>query len=202
VFGVASLIMSLLFANIAASAYSDEAADMIKPFIGGLIDSALVEMTEKNIEHFPESNEYDDIPEFGTAFTALRHIGMPEPAAVRIAELVIGEEEPDGFLSDVISEKLSSALAYVAVFGIAFLLIAIVFAIAGNLIGFVFSLPGLKLIDIIAGIIFGFIKGFIIVLALAVIVRYFGLLASETIEETSILRYFINHNPIADLLRI
>ena len=78
----------------------------------------------------------------------------------------------------------------------------IIFAVIGNLIGFVFSLPGLRFIDVIAGVLFGFAKGVLIALALAAIVRYFGLLALDVLEETSVLNYFVNNNIIADMLGI
>jgi membrane protein required for colicin V production len=110
---------------------------------------------------------------------------------------------PEGFsFSDVIADKLSSALSYIAVFAVAFTLVAIVFAVIGNLIGFVFALPGLRLLDVIAGTVFGLVKGLIIVMAIATVVRYFGLLALDLIEDTTVLNYFINQNIVADILGI
>ena len=209
VFGIVALIVSLFLANIAATAYSDDFTGMLKPFVGGIVDTALTDIVDEGIKYDPAEHEHEtDSEEFGTAYTVLRWIGLPEPSAVRVAEQAVDiEDEDDGealtirrTLSDLIADKLSSALAYVAVFAIAFILLAIIFAVMGNLIGFVFSLPGLKLLDIIAGVLFGLAKGLIIVFTLAVVVRYFGLLAIETLEETSILNYLVNNNPIAERL--
>ena len=205
VFGVVSLIAALLVANIAAQAYSNEAKGMMMPFIGGMIESTITEMSEEGIEYQELAHDHEiDDTDFGTAYMALRQLGLPEAAAVRIAEqsLEFDEEEQHNYFSDVIADRLSSALSYVAVFGIAFLLIAIVFAVVGNLVGFVFSLPGLKLVDIIAGSVLGLVKGVIIVYTVAVIIRYFGLLIFSTLEGTTILRYIVNNNPIANLLGI
>ena len=205
VFGVVSLIVSLLFANIAAQAYSNDAKGMLVPFIGGLIDSTLMDMSEDGIEYQALAHDHDiDDVDFGTAYVALRLLGLPEAAAVNVAErsLEVDEEETFRTFSDVIADKLSAALSYVAVFGIAFLLIAIVFAVIGNLVGFVFSLPGLKLVDIITGSVLGLCKGVIIVFAVGVIIRYFGVLILPILERTTILRYIVNHNPIANLLGI
>ena len=205
VFGVVSLIVSLLVANIAAQAYSGEAKGMLMPFVSGMIESTMTDLSEEGIEYqaLAHDHEIDDI-DFGSAYTALRRIGLPEAAAVRIAEqsLEVEDEEAEGYFSDVIADRLSTTLSYVAVFGIAFLLIAIVFAVIGNLVGFVFSLPGLKLVDIISGSILGFFKGVIIVYTISVIVRYFGLLVIERLERTTILNYLVNNNPIANLLGI
>jgi len=205
VFGVVSLIAALLVANIAAQAYSKEAKGMMIPFIGGMIETTITEMAEEGVEYqeLAHDHEIDDV-DFGTAYMALRELGLPEAAAVKVAEqsIDIDEEEHYNYFADVIADRLSSAFSYVAVFGIAFLLIAIVFAVIGNLVGFVFALPGLKLVDFIAGSVFGLVKGVIIVYAMAVIVRYFGLLISSTLENTTILRYLVNNNPIAGLLGI
>jgi len=205
VFGVVALILSLFIANIAASAYSDEAKNILTPFVGGMIDSTITDMAEDGVEYQALAHDHEiDDADFGTAYMALRQIGLPESAAVRIAEksLEVEEDEQFGYFSDVIADRLSSALSFVAVFGIAFLLLAIIFAVVGNLIGFVFALPGLKLVDTIAGSALGLIKGIIIVYTIAVIIRYFGLIVHSTIEGTAILRYIVNNNPIAALLGI
>jgi len=205
VFGVVSLIAALLVANIAAQAYSGEAKGMMVPFIGGMLETTITEMGEDGIEYqeLAHDHEIDDV-DFGVAYMALRQLGLPEAAAVKVAEqsIEIGEDEQYNYFADVIADRVSSAFSYVAVFGIAFLLIAIVFAVIGNLVGFVFSLPGLKLVDTIAGSVFGLAKGVIIVYTVAVIIRYFGLLISSTLESTTILNYIVNNNPIADLLGI
>jgi len=205
VFGVVSLIVSLLVANIAAQAYADEAKSMLMPFVSGMIESTITEMAEVGIEYqaLAHDHEFDDA-DFGTAYTALRQLGLPEAAAVSIAEksLEIEEDEEESYFSDIIASRLTHSLSYVAVFGIAFLLIAIVFAVIGNLVGFVFALPGLRLVDMITGSVLGLVKGIIIVYTVAVIIRYFGLLVISTIESTTVLKHIINNNPIANLLGI
>jgi len=203
VFGVVALIVSLLIANIAAQAYADEAKGMLMPFVDGIVDKTLTDMIEEGVEYQPleHAHEVEDI-DFGTAYTALRRIGLPESSAFRIAEMAMEDEETEGTPSDLIADKLSTTLSFVAVFGIAFLLIAIVFAVIGNLVGVVFSLPGLKLVDIISGSVLGLLKGIIIVYTVAVIVRYFGLLALSTLEKTFLLKYLVNSNPIANMLGV
>ena len=204
VFGIVALIVSIFVANVVAEAYSEEFTDMLQPFVGGIIDSAFTEMDKEGIEYDAEEHEHEnDTEEFGRAYMALRHIGLPEESAVRIAEMV-AQEDLKGYLSDVfsdvIADKLSSVLAYVAVFAIAFILVAIIFTVIGNLVGFVFSLPGLKLLDSLSGAAFGLAKGYILVCTLATVVKYFGLIAPDTIAGTSALSYFIINNPIADML--
>jgi len=205
VFGVVSLIVALLIANIAAQAYSGETKSMLMPFISGMVGTTMTDMADEGLEYQALEHDHDvDDADFGVAYMVLRQIGLPEAAAVRIAEksIEIEEDEQFRFFSDVIADRLSSAFSYVAVFGIAFLLLAIAFAVIGNLVGFVFALPGLKYVDMIAGSVFGLFKGIIIVYSVAVIIRYFGLLVLPALERTAILRYIVNNNPIANLLGV
>jgi uncharacterized membrane protein required for colicin V production len=200
VFGLVTLIISLILGNIVATAYSEEFTGMLNPFVGGIVDTALVDVAAEGIEYELVEHE-NDTEEFKSAFNALRYIGLPSSAAAQVAEKAV-EDDSDQPLTDSIAQELSLSLAYVAVFAIAFILIAIIFAVIGNLIGFVFSLPGLRLVDMISGAALGLVKGIILIVALAAVIRYFGLLALETLEGTAILNYLVNNNFIANMLGI
>jgi len=205
VFGIVSIVVSLFIASVAATAYSGDLEEMLNPFIGGIIDSAIVDIFEKDSEIDADGLK-DETKTFSTAYEALRRIGLPEAAADRVAEMVAKDNDQEelsaGLLSNAIADRLSSVLSFVAVFGIAFALVAIIFTVIGNLVGFVFSLPGLELLDIISGTLFGLAKGLIIVFAIAAVVRYAGVLAPETFEGTKILKYIVNTNPIANSMGI
>ena len=205
VFGIVALLLSLFIANVAAQAYSEDAEGVISPFVSGMIESAVIEMADEGIVYQPLAHDHDIIhPEFGTAYMALRYIGLPESGAVRVAERSLEFEEGDMevSLTDVVANRLSGTLSYIAVFAIAFILVAIAFAVIGNLIRVVFALPGLRLVDMIFGAALGFLKGLILIYTLAIVLRYFGLLMLETIEGTSILQHIINNNPLADILGV
>lgn len=203
VFGIVSLIIALFIANAAAQAYSKDIKAVIMPFASGLVDSTLSDMAENDIRY--QAIEHDHGIEdyaFGESYTVLREIGLPEAAAVKIAEEVAVDptiEEGIQFFIDSIADKLTNSLSYIAVFAVAFLLLAIIFSVLGNLFGFVFSLPGLKLVDTIAGSVLGLVKGVIIVLAIAMIARYFGLVAVSSLESTAVLEYLVNNNLIANM---
>jgi uncharacterized membrane protein required for colicin V production len=199
VFGVVSLIAALLIANAAAKAYSDEFVGMLRPFVGGIVDTTLADIAEEDADNKNDSRE-SDAKDYTTAYSVLRRIGLPKVSAARIAAMVSHDDDSDVTLAEMTTDKLSSVLAFVAVFGIGFVLVAIVFAVIGNLISFVFSLPGLKLLDRASGVVFGLVKGLLIVFTLAAIVRYFGLLAQSTVEETRVLNYIVNNNMIANSL--
>ena len=205
VFGIVSLVVSLFIAGVAATAYSEELKDVLSPFIGGLVDSAIIDILEKNVKI--DVGDFENESEtFITTYKALRRIGLPEAAAARVADMVKKDNDKEGLntsaLSNTVADKLSSVLSFVTVFGIAFALLAIIFTVIGNLVGFVFSLPGLELVDIISGTLFGLAKGLIIVFTLAAIVRYAGVLAPEVLDGTKIMKNIVNTNPIAEIIGI
>jgi uncharacterized membrane protein required for colicin V production len=244
-FGFVALIVSLFVANIVAAAYAEEFTSMLRPFVSGIIESTFAEMRGEGVdgqegeEIEPEEREPFDFgpyeneaEDFKIAYEALRRIGLPEAAAVRVAQLAVeagdssSNKDPDAtpntdtttgadpgatpgpsfgtemYFAELIAEKLSSILSYVALFAIGFILLAILFTVAGNLVGVVFSLPGLEIIDKIAGGILGLLRGLIIVYVLSAVVRYVGILASSTVDETTVLKYLVNTNPIAVILGI
>ena len=199
VFGVVALIAALFIANISAKAYSEEFTSILKPFVGGIVESTLAELAEGDSDLLTASGKTER-QKTSIAHSVLSRIGLPDVSAERIAKVASQSEDTDSLFTDIITDKLCSALAFVAVFGIGFILLSIVFAVVGNLIGFVFSLPGLKLVDSISGVVFGLGKGLLIIYAMTTVVRYFGLLAQSTLEETKILQYFVNNNIVANML--
>lgn len=200
-FGVVALIASLYIANISAKAYSGEFTDVLRPFVSGVVESTFAELAEENLD-FEGIDRKSDAQKRLLSYDALRRIGLPSVSALHLAENTVIDEEDETRYSDVLAEKLCTTLTFVAVFGIGFILLSIVFAIVGNLIGFIFTLPGFKLLDSAAGVLLGFVRGLLITFALATIVRYFGLLAPETLEGTRVLGYFVNNNLIANMLGV
>jgi uncharacterized membrane protein required for colicin V production len=57
-------------------------------------------------------------------------------------------------------------------------------------------------VDKIIGLGLGILKGLLIVLVLAVVIRYLGIVAPQTIEKTTVLKYILNLNPLANILGV
>lgn len=221
--GTLALIAAIFGANLVASTYSSEVSAMLRPFVGGIVDTTLSSLMSGDDEIgdaaeraevsdwenwdnvagllSPEGTDSSDLRE--ACYVTLRNIGLPEAPAKLIAEKIAGGEYDSGSsLSDIISDKLCSALAYIAVFGIVFLLISIAFTVIGNVLNLVFKLPGLEFLDSIVGLVFGLAKGAVIIYAIAAVVRYVGLVAPSIIDKTTLLKYLINTNPLANILGI
>lgn len=206
VFGILAIIIAIYGANLVAKTYSSEFTGMLEPFISGIVDKSVTDA--QGIGSEPETQDapqtYDKTRSvYDISYTALRNIGISEGAAKLMAEKVGAEMDNVGQrMSSNLTRTLCNALAYIAVFAVAFILIAIIFAVIGNIFNLAFSIPGIESADKIIGLILGILKGLLIVLTLAVVVRYVGLISGETVEKTTILKYILNINPLANILGI
>ena len=203
VLGIVAIIVSFAVANIVANTYSGEFTAMLQPFASGIVDKAISDA-------LPESEDGaalapDALGDVYTiTFTALRKVGLSEKAASQIAEKASGQVGyATAKLSDRVTEYLCEKLAFIIVFAVSFILLAIVFATIGNIINLAFSLPGLESVNRIAGAAFGFSKGVLILLFIACLFRYLGILISEeTLEKTILLKWLINSNILANLIGV
>jgi uncharacterized membrane protein required for colicin V production len=231
IFGVLAIIIAIYGANLIAKTYSGEFTGMLEPFVGGIVDKNIIGVTDDDTADGEDESPPDDVaspapddaaPEDDTAdideeaalaephsdiydisYKALRGVGISEEAARLMAEKVDGEIDSVGQqLTNNLTEKLCSMLAYIAVFGISFILIAIIFAVIGNVVNLAFSLPGIQTVDKIIGLVMGIARGVLIIFAIGVVVRYLGLVSAGTVEKTVLLDYVVNNNPIANILGI
>ncbi|MDR0446949.1 MAG: CvpA family protein [Oscillospiraceae bacterium] len=213
--GFLALMLSLILANAASEAFSAEFTGVLRPFVGGLVDGRLQsilspekqeseeEREEERDDVLPDENEYDIETSHGLTMLTLRKLGFFKSAAEKITETIKTETVEAGYsLGSIITDKLCKVIARVAVFAAAFILLSIAFAVVGSLIGFVFSLPGLRQLDAIAGLAAGLLRGALIVLFAAAVLRYLGIVTADVVAETKLLRYIVDNNIIADVLGI
>lgn len=223
IFGILAVIIAIYGANLVAKAYSGDFTGMLEPFVSGIVDKAFTDVINPDETEAGDEAQAADGAEntggtntetagaenekpksvYDVSFETLRKIGMTEGAAKHIAGKVSAKINAVGQrMSADLTETLCSALAYIAVFAVAFILIAIIFAVIGNIINLAFSIPGLESVDRIIGLVLGILKGLLLVFTLALVIRYLGLLAPETIGKTAVLKYILNINPLSNIIGI
>ncbi len=200
--GILAIIVSLYGANIIATAYSDEFTGMAKPFVEGIVDTSVSNVLNdaKKTMITVRTSDKDDV--YTVCYAASRELGICDAAADKLArEMADDTSVVDQEMTELLSAKLCSKLAFAGLAAIAFILIAIVFAVIGNLINLSFQIEALGAAEPIIGTLLGIAKGIIIVLALATIFRYTGKIIPDTaVETTKILPHILNNNPVADRL--
>ena len=213
--GILAIIVAIYGANLVAKAYSDDFTSMLEPFIMGIVDTTSdeilginqdEEMTQEEIEAALEAvqDENGQMDPYQVSIRVLMKLGLAESAAEDIAkEAIAGESKVSAALISDLGSRLCARVAFVAVFMVAFILISIVFMVIGNIFDLSFGLPGHENLNHITGAALGVIKGILIVLVIACLFRYLGLLIPEDIiEGTWILEGTMSSNKLASILGI
>jgi len=188
--GILALIVAFYGAQIVADTYSQEFTTMLKPFVSGIVDAAVADVP------VGDENGYDNDEVYEVTYDALGNIGVLKSAAQDIANEIAERVERTGqTMREEIVNVLCSKIAYVLTAVIVFLLILIVFTVIANILNLAFKMPGLEFINETLGALFGFAKGAIIVVAIAWVMRYLGVLIDEDIvNKTMLLEWLMDHN--------
>lgn len=204
VFGILAIIIALYCGNIIANMYSKDFDGMLSPFIGGMVDTSentVMSNPDEAVVHISDSQKSDVR---AVSYAIIRQMGIVESAAETLADEVSREcANVDQAMCDTIGAKLSSRFSYIVVFCVAFAMIAILLTVIGNLINISFQIPFLGVAEPILGIILGLVKGIIIMYAVALFLRYLGIvIPDEALEGTKFVFKIVNENPVADKLGI
>ncbi|MBO7738887.1 MAG: CvpA family protein [Oscillospiraceae bacterium] len=188
--GILALIVAFYGAQIVADTYSQEFNSMLKPFVSGIVDSAVAKVQEGTAESFDNEDVYE------VTYDALGNIGILKSAARDIADEIAQKVERTGqTMREEIVSVLCSKISYILTVVVVFLLILIVFTVIANTINLAFKLPGLEFINELFGALFGFAKGAVIIVAIAWVMRYLGVLIDEDIvNKTVLLEWLMDHN--------
>ena len=188
--GILALIVAFYGAQIVADTYSQEFTSMLKPFVSGVVDAAVADVQIGGEEGYDNEEVYE------VTYDALGNIGILKSAAQDIANEIAERVERTGqTMREEIVSVLCSKIAYVLTSVIVFLLILIVFTVIANILNLAFKMPGLEFINESLGALFGFAKGAIIVVAIAWVMRYLGVLVDEDIvNKTVLLEWLMEHN--------
>ena len=188
--GILALIVAFYGAQIVADTYSQEFTSMLKPFVSGVVDAAVADV------QIGGEDGYDNEEVYEVTYDALGNIGILKSAAQDIANEIAERVERTGqTMREEIVSVLCSKIAYVLTSVIVFLLILIVFTVIANILKLAFKMPGLEFINESLGALFGFAKGAIIVVAIAWVMRYLGVLVDEDIvNKTILLEWLMEHN--------
>ena len=209
IIGVVAIIIAFAGANIVSRTFSQEFAGMLEPFVGGVVDKAVSSTLngDRNLEgeeirFASDASDTSDI--YIITYNSLRSIGISDSASDKLADTVSGHfDRGETKLSVSLTEYLCSKLAFVLVFAVTFILLAIIFAAIGNVINLAFKLPGLETLNKVLGAVFGFAKGCMILLFIACIFRYLGMVLPDNFtDDTILLKWLIDANPLANIIGI
>ena len=207
-----ALFVALVAANIVATVYSSEFEGAINTFAGGMIDTAAADTLkfkgyDKNGDpdgRYAILTEEEKRDIYTVSVNTLKRVGLCDDLAEQLAEEtakeanVVGQE-----MRTILTGKLSSKAAFAMVFFVVFLLVSIIFAAIGNIINLSFEIPGAQIVNSIVGALLAIVNGCVIVLFIACMFRYTGIVMGKTaVDGTRIASRLVNSNFIANFFNI
>lgn len=202
--GILAIILSLYMAGIVAKMYNSEFDGMLSPFISGIVDSSVDKVMSNDDEVVVHISDSDKKDVYKLSYAVSRQFGLVDSAASLIAEETAAEcKTVNQDMCSVLSANICSKFAYIAVYCVCFIIAAIIFSVIGNVINISLLIPKLGIVEPIAGAILGLIKGIILMYAVAMFLRYLGIIIpDEIIEGSKLVFKIVNDNPVANKIGI
>ena len=193
--GIVAILLALYGAGVAANMFSE----VLMPFVSGMIDGAAEKVKSNDESAVVQLSKAEKADAYMFSYACARQVGLVDRAAKLVAEETAKENNVVGQqLYEDLSDNLVGRLAHVAVFCIAFAIIAIVFGVIGNVINVSLLIPKLGVAEPVIGAVLGLLKGVLLMYAVAMFLRYLGLvMPKDLLNESGLLFKLINDNPVA-----
>ena len=198
--GVLAIVLALFCGNIVANMYSEDFDGMLSPFVNGMVDGAENAVLTNDVDAVVQLSDAEKGDVYSVSYAIFRQLGVVDNAAEKMAEEIAADyANVDQSMCDAVGANLSARFSYILVFCVAFALVAILFAVIGNIINISFQIPILGVAEPILGIFIGAIKGIIIMYAIAMFLRYLGIIIpDEWLEGKEFVFKLVNENIVAD----
>jgi len=210
ILAVVFIIIAIYGGNLLANTWSHEFTTIFRPFLSGYLTQMEVDAVETVAPAHLQGLSTEDLFRIDSSLEPevsrqlFLELGVHESREEKLTDRYLDGRDAGETFNHAMTDTLVYAFCFLMVFVVAFLLILIGFTVLYNLIPFSFKFPGLKLVDGIAGGVFGVIQGFLLVFMLAWLLGYLGLLFPEDfiLEDASILEFFVRSNHVGGFIDI
>lgn len=208
------LLLSLcgLVAMLVAFAGAGFVADLLAPRVADYLEprfaSAIEERLETQLEAALPDGE-DPVPTEGTGdipltdlLDVLRDMGLYQSAVDAIDRAVAqGMTDVAADAAAAVAASIAGSVAYMILFVVSFVVILVLWTLLSHALDLVARLPGLHALNRTGGALLGLVKGCAILFLCAWVLRYLGsVIPEETVEQTYLLKFFLNTNPVTLIL--
>ena len=205
--GLLSFFVALLGASLIARACTPVVAEWIAPSV----ETALTERMQTAQNEDPDMPLPDDAaPDAGDAADAseesqnqladtLRRLGFYQPIAQSVANTAQQQANAaQRTIAGVLSLALSSVIAYWGLFLLGSIVLRIALGAIVRGLKLLVRLPILSQLNRIGGLLLGLVQGLAVLFLIAWIIGFLGAwIPEETMEQTTLLRWFSHTNPFA-----
>ena len=197
--GIVVLALAVWGASSIASRYADDFEERVHPLFGWVSDEAADDaMRSAGYSSGVRDEEFI----LNIAAGAFAKMGIVDQEAQKLADQVADDmRENSTTLKSAISNAFIHVICQVLLFVFTFAVIALLLTLLTHFFGMLVKLPGLKLFDTIGGLAVGLGYGVLLMFAIGWVLRFLGVIIPiPLIEDTTLLRFFVNNNPLAGLL--
>lgn len=199
--GLAAVLVAVLGASFTARTLSPMVADALEPRFASAIEAQLNESLQEQAQEGAAALTPEDVPLDGV-LNALRDMGFYETLIDRVDQAVeAGMTHAAASAAASVAAAVAQSVAYAVLFLAAFLIILILWKLLSHALDLVARLPGLHALNRTGGALLGLVKGCAILFLCAWVLRYLGsVIPEETVEQTYLLKFFLNTNPVTLIL--
>ena len=188
--GLAVAVVAFLGAGLVADTLDEPVATALVPNLSALVEDRITQ----HFEDGDTSSIADMLRQEG---------GLYAWAADAVEEGALNEEH---LFTDVTSavrtaaQALAQRIAHALLFALAFLLLYVLLILALHALNLVAKLPGLNFCNGLGGGLIGLVKGVVILFVAIACLRFFGnFISQEAVDNTYLLKLFVQFDPISVL---
>ena len=199
------LLLSLcgLVAVLVAFIGGNFLADLLAPKFASAIEARLEEQMQaarpSSDGALPEASV--DVP-LADILDILKDMGLYQSAVDAIDKAVEqGMTDVAASTAAAVAASIAETVAYMILFVAGFVIVLVAWTVFSHALDLVARLPGLHFLNKTGGALLGLVKGCAILFLCAWVIRYLGhIIPEETVEQTTLLKFFLTTNPVALIL--
>lgn len=193
--GLAALFVALIGARMVAETFTPKVADLLQPHFSSAIEEQFGSDLEEKLDQILTQGEQGD----GAIAKLLTSLGFYDEVSNAIRNAVRGEAAQT--VTDVavtLARTVAEVVASVLVFVVAFLLITVVWFLLSHALDLASRLPIINGLNRTLGGLFGLLQGMLLLFLIAWALRLMGgVIPQETVEQTTLLKFFCSSNPLS-----
>lgn len=193
--GLAAIFVALFGASMASDHFAPKTADLLQPHISSVIQVQLDHGLEEKLDEMLASGE-----EGGNLLVdLLTKLGFYDDVTNAIHSAVSGQAaQTVSDLAASLARTVAELVSRVIIFVVAFLLISALWFIASHALDLAARLPVIHGLNRTLGGLFGLLEGMLLLFLIAWVMRLLGgIIPQETVEQTTLLKFFCSTNPIS-----
>ena len=193
--GLAAFFVAIIGARMASDAFAPKVADILQPHFSTVIESHLGNGLEERLEELLITGEQGD----NAIAKLLTALGYYDEVADAIRTAVSGQAaQTAADVAVALARTVAEVVAGVLVFIVAFLLITVGWFLLSHALDLAARLPILNGLNRTLGGLFGLLQGMLLLFLIAWVLRLMGgVIPQDTVEQTSLLKFFCTTNPIS-----